>query len=1606
MGRSRPPPRHIKIISTRVSLLRSSVYSAVLLGLLAGTFPSRATTLVSLGTSSTCGTLTSGQVCTLTASVTGLPSAQVTFKFSPTVSGAVIGTPSGPNSSGTTTITYTAPNPVTSRQTVTATAAASDGTQASQLISLIPPSITIQVSPSSVTLSAGQTQQFTAAVLGVSSTGVTWSLSPATGTIDQNGNYTAPGSIASSQTVSVIATSTFDGTTTGTAKVTLQPPPSVTITISPTTASLTNGQTQSFVATVTNSAAAVVWSINPQTGAIDQSGNYTAPSTVTTAQKVTITATVAGVSATATVTLTVLVDVGTGAPTAALQEAFIQAFYRNGFSNLVSVPPQGNVASLGGGVLGQKFSDAAKDSGVTYALVQASPTLNPAPDGTSFPVAQIYPAIFAYYSTIGATTAGYPLSDTLNCPFFDPNNTCTYQEFDKSYLLVAYANALPNGTQTVDVTSTFFTEWNTLGGLAGPGLPTAASASITAATGTTATLQTFTTGDIFSITSGVNKGQLYGVIEPIFDLYQANGGSAGSLGVPTGNAITLTSGLVQQTFEGGTLQYTPGTGGAVLLPVGSVVITGVTGGQTFSLAPGQTMTLSAVVYSTSGQQITNRLISWISTNPNVVTVQPNGASATVTAIAGGASMVLAQSGGVSSSRVNFIVSTVCCQVGDGAPQAVVSEFLTALSRNQITAQLPIPDPATRSSGGYVQTVQSVSASGATTTYLVTAGDSASAAYVVTGALLSAYQSMGGPGGSLGYPVSDATAGGTQLFANGALGGSPIHLVNGPILAKWQALGLDSGAAGAPNGDASPFTTIDADSGVFQAFAQGTIYAATVGPRSGQTYFVSGLILAAYNAAGGVTGSLGMPTGDGVAGGGAATQNFEGGTIAYAAGASSATVTALPKVPSVMVAPATVSAGGHVVFAVTGFPSNHTVRVSQTGQPDFLVTTANGAYTWDTYVPLNSASSVVTIAASDTSGASTASGTLTIRSLVASRAGLTKVQGDNQTGMPGAALPLPLVVSLADSTGAPMGGVAVTFQASMGAQLSAGTVVTDGSGRAQTSVRLPASTGVTLVTASAPSVASSLGGASLVTFGAVSAAGNLPGFPVLQQSGGAVVGHGAATIAQKGALLTAVAGILQYHQNRGEIPSPNGPATPAALNAYLTTLCSPAGTASLCDGYLSNGSGGEQIVNLWRAAQFTGGLDVTVIAPAQTGIADLVATGEPVLLSLGLSRGGSAAGGNFVVATGVAADGSITIEDPNPLLSRSSLADYLNGFAAGGSNWQGQPVGAIRFAVRGPSPTRFLVGALSQPASLISAMTLNVASAAGNCGTAVQLDDTVDNQGNLPVNGPLISLLSVCDGTQTAYEVDLGASQAYEAFLTDLAAGGASTDLSSRNLVSYVLTRPQATAVLTPIAASVAANGIVNAATFTSGLAPGGIMAIFGTGLSGAGSPTSVTVDGTPAQVLFASAFQVNAQLPPATSPGTHVVQVNSAHGTASQQVSVSAVAPAIFLLSAPSAGAVLNQDFSINTPANPLPRGETLLIYATGLGATAKQGQYSITSTPVTAVVNGVEEPVAFSGLAPGFVGLYQVNLLIPSSIPPGSQVPLSLKQSGQVSNLVAVSIQ
>jgi uncharacterized protein (TIGR03437 family) len=359
-----------------------------------------------------------------------------------------------------------------------------------------------------------------------------------------------------------------------------------------------------------------------------------------------------------------------------------------------------------------------------------------------------------------------------------------------------------------------------------------------------------------------------------------------------------------------------------------------------------------------------------------------------------------------------------------------------------------------------------------------------------------------------------------------------------------------------------------------------------------------------------------------------------------------------------------------------------------------------------------------------------------------------------------------------------------------------------------------------------------------------------------------------------------------------------------------------------------------------------------------------------------------------VAYGINADGSLAIADPNPVFAQTDLNGYLSGFSAGGQTIQGAVTGAVRLLPQQPNSPGFVV-ASNAPVALTSA--------AGSCGPALQFPDTAAVAGAALNRIPGTLYFGACNGTAEAYELDAGPG-AYNLTFTDLSPNGGRTLASGGASASYQIVSNGQSWILSPLAALIAGS-VVNAASYTTAIAPGGLISIFGAGLAGS---TTVQINGQAAKVVAATPFQVNAQVPYGVSAGTAQLTVASANGSAQQQVAMGSVAPAIFSISAAQA-AITNLDNSLNAPSNPASRGSYLIIYATGFGAVSAAGG---ATTPLSVVIGGLEVPAAYAGASSGGVGLNQANVLLPAAMPPGLALPLYLKQGGVVSNTVTVAIQ
>lgn len=156
--------------------------------------------------------------------------------------------------------------------------------------------------------------------------------------------------------------------------------------------------------------------------------------------------------------------------------------------------------------------------------------------------------------------------------------------------------------------------------------------------------------------------------------------------------------------------------------------------------------------------------------------------------------------------------------------------------------------------------------------------------------------------------------------------------------------------------------------------------------------------------------------------------------------------------------------------------------------------------------------------------------------------------------------------------------------------------------------------------------------------------------------------------------------------------------------------------------------------------------------------------------------------------------------------------------------------------------------------------------------------------------------------------------------------------------------------------------------------------------------TSVTIGTTSAPLLYVSASQVNALVPFDLVSGIYPVTVTTAAGgpSAPQNLKVTATAPEVF------GGAVVKlPDYSVVSSANPFRQGDVLVIYCTGLGAVspavatgqlAPASPLSSTVSLPSVTIGGRAVQVANAVLSPGFVGLYQIGIIIPSGIPSNAQ--------------------
>ncbi len=229
---------------------------------------------------------------------------------------------------------------------------------------------------------------------------------------------------------------------------------------------------------------------------------------------------------------------------------------------------------------------------------------------------------------------------------------------------------------------------------------------------------------------------------------------------------------------------------------------------------------------------------------------------------------------------------------------------------------------------------------------------------------------------------------------------------------------------------------------------------------------------------------------------------------------------------------------------------------------------------------------------------------------------------------------------------------------------------------------------------------------------------------------------------------------------------------------------------------------------------------------------------------------------------------------------------------------------------------------------------------------------------------------------------------------------------------------------------------VNGATFAAHapLAPGSLISLFGqdlgNGTASAGSvplgttlaDASVLMAGKSLPLLFGSNGQINGVVSAGINTNTSQQIVLQRDNALSIPISVdvASASPGVFGYPAPGdppqQGAIVNAvTYAVAERATPVAAGDVLAIFATGLGAVdqtipdgsaAPSSPLANTVAKPTVKIGGQSAAVPFSGLAPGFVGLYQIDAIVPGGVTPGNQVAVVVSIASETSPPVTIAVR
>ena len=249
-------------------------------------------------------------------------------------------------------------------------------------------------------------------------------------------------------------------------------------------------------------------------------------------------------------------------------------------------------------------------------------------------------------------------------------------------------------------------------------------------------------------------------------------------------------------------------------------------------------------------------------------------------------------------------------------------------------------------------------------------------------------------------------------------------------------------------------------------------------------------------------------------------------------------------------------------------------------------------------------------------------------------------------------------------------------------------------------------------------------------------------------------------------------------------------------------------------------------------------------------------------------------------------------------------------------------------------------------------------------------------------------------------------------------------------------QPTGSGMGNPARPVVSDGGVVNNASYLPSpapVAPGSIAAVFGsnlndgsTVLSSSFGPdgrlvtslggASVRINNIPAPIFYSTPGQLGVQIPfELSGQTTGTIEVTAGgQASTSRTILLDAAAPGIFTISQDGRGtaAALHEDgvtsVTAQSPARP---GEVVVLYATGLGTvtpslpTGARSAGNVTVSTARVTIGGTPGEVQFSGTAPGFVGLNQINVRIPPNTGSAPNIPVVLIMGSRQSNTVTIPV-